>query len=259
MGSVKTHIDDEAIATVTLSNPARYNAMQLSMWQSLRQTMLDLSANQSVRVVILRGEGDRAFVSGADISEFDTLRSDSDHVQAYNVAVDQAEQAIIACTKPTVAAISGICFGGGLGLALCCDLRFASETSTFCLPAAKLGLGYGLENIRRMQHILGVANTYELLLTAQTFNHVQALNLGMIHAYDQDVFTLVIHHAKNMSALAPLTLASIKLSMRHLYGGSRAPDLQSVQSAVQSCFESQDYAEGRDAFKQKRKPKFQGR
>lgn len=259
MGTIKTTHSPEGIATVTLSNPERFNAMQLSMWQALAQTMQDLSNDHSTRVVIIRGEGEKAFVSGADITEFATLRVTPEDVTAYDEAVLNAENAISACKKPVIAAISGICFGGGLGIALCCDLRFGSDTARFCLPAAKLGLGYGLSNIKRMQYVLGLAHTYELLLTARVYPSADALKIGMIHACETDVFAHAKLQADKIAQLAPLTLASIKLTMCHLYGDTHAPDAQAVHQAVIDCFESSDYAEGRKAFTEKRTPKFLGR
>lgn len=258
MGTIVTTHSAEGIATVTISNPSRLNAMKLSMWHALAETMHSLSANQATRAVIIRGEGDAAFVSGADISEFATVRESPAAVQAYDLAVLKAEEAISACTKPVLAAISGVCYGGGLGIALCCDLRFGSDTARFSLPAAKLGLGYGLHNIKRMQHIIGAAQTYNFLLTARVSNSTEAVNIGMIHACEKDVFSYALDQAKKIALLAPLTLSSIKLAMRHLYGTDDAPDVSAVNLSVIACFESQDYAEGRKAFKEKRTPKFTG-
>jgi len=254
---ITTHLA-EGIATVTISNPSRLNAMQLSMWQALAEAMHILSADPTTRVVIIRGEGEAAFVSGADISEFATLRELPAAVQAYDLAVFQAEEAISTCTKPVLAAISGVCFGGGLSIALCCDLRYCSDTARFSLPAAKLGLGYGLNNIKRMQSIIGTAQTYNFLLTAHVCESTEALNIGMIHACEKDIFSYAVNQAKNIAMLAPLTHSSIKLAMRHLYGGDHAPDVRAVNQAVVACFESLDYAEGRKAFKEKRTPKFIG-
>jgi enoyl-CoA hydratase/carnithine racemase len=258
MGQIITTHSAEGIATVTLSNPGRLNAMKLSMWHALAETMHTLSTDHSTRVVILRGEGEAAFVSGADISEFDTVRESPAAVQAYDLAVLNAEQAISECRKPVLAAISGVCFGGGLGIVLCCDLRFASDTARFSLPAAKLGLGYGLNNIKRMQSVMGTAHTYDFLLTARVCESAEAVNIGMIHASEKDVFTHTMNQAKKIAVLAPLTLSSIKLAMRHLYGTDRAPDINAVNQAAVACFESLDYAEGRKAFKEKRSPKFTG-
>lgn len=258
MGQITTSHSSEGIATVTISNEGHLNAMQLSMWQALKQTMQALSEDTQTRVVIIRGEGVDAFVSGADISEFSALRESPKAVQAYDLAVAEAEQAISACAKPVIAAISGVCYGGGLGIALCCDLRFCSESARFCLPAAKLGLGYGIENIRRMRDIIGTAHTFDLLLTARVCKSQESVHIGMVHACEKDVFAFVVDQAKKVCQLAPLTLSSIKLTMRHLYGDKHAPDLQSVQNATVACFESYDYAEGRKAFNEKRTPKFIG-
>lgn len=259
MGEINTTIDHKGIATVTLSNPTRMNAMQLSMWQALRDTVQKLSADEQVRILILRGAGDTAFVSGADISEFNTLRSTPEDVAFYDECVEAAEAAIGICTKPVIAAISGVCYGGGLGIALSCDLRFATPEARFCLPAGKLGLGYGLEDVRRMHRILGSANATELLLTAKAYQNQEALNLGLVHACAEDVFSHAQQVAERVAGFAPLTLRSVKMALQHLGGVVGAPSEQAITQAISACFNSEDYAEGRQAFAEKRTPQFKGR
>lgn len=149
------HTIDGHVAVVTLRNQQRFNAMSLGMWSTLGDTLDLLQANADVRVVVLRGDGDKAFVSGADISEFATQRSDSTGVQAYDLAVRRAQQGITRLRCPVIAAISGICYGGGLGLALACDLRYAAPGARFRMPAGRLGLGFALDGIKRMVDVLG--------------------------------------------------------------------------------------------------------
>lgn len=259
IGDIKTTIDAKGIATVTLSNPTRMNAMQLGMWQSLHQTMYTLSADEQVRVLILRGDGDAAFVSGADITEFNQLRSTPEDVVFYDICVEAAEVAIGACTKPVIAAISGVCYGGGLGIALSCDLRYATPTARFCLPAGKLGLGYGLEDVQRIHRILGAANAAELLLTAKVYQGEEAIALGLTHGCIDDVFDHAQQVAERVAAFAPLTLKSIKMALQHLGHVVQAPSEAEIEEAVTACFGSEDYAEGRQAFSQKRTPVFKGR
>ncbi|UOD51087.1 enoyl-CoA hydratase [Orrella daihaiensis] len=259
MGEVCTDIDDKGIATVTFSNIARMNAMQLGMWQSLAQTMTRLSADESVRVVILRGEGDAAFVSGADISEFESVRSTPDAVTYYDACVEQAEVAIGACSKPVIAAISGVCYGGGVGIAVSCDLRYASLDCRFAVPAGKLGLGYPLEDVTRLYRILGRAGVAELLLTARVYRGAEAREVGLVHACVEDVFAHARAQAEAIAALAPLTLTSVKMALQNLDQVPHAPDIESVAAAVTRCFESEDYVEGRRAFAQKRSPVFRGK
>lgn len=259
MGEVRTDIDSKGIATVTLSNPTRMNAMQLAMWQSLAKTMHDLSSNDAVRVVVLRGEGDAAFVSGADISEFETLRSTPESVLHYDTCVEQAEQAVAACAKPVIAAISGVCYGGGVGIAVSCDLRYANQDCRFAVPAGKLGLGYCLEDVKRLHRVLGSKGTAELLLTAKVYRGNEAQAVGLVHACVDDVFAYALEKAQAIATLAPLTLASIKLALQHIDQVPQAPDAHAVADAVARCFSSDDYAEGRLAFAQKRPPQFKGR
>lgn len=258
MGEVRTDIDARGIATVTLSNPDRMNAMQLGMWQSLAKAMNRLSIDEAVRVVVLRGEGDAAFVSGADISEFGALRSTPETVAVYDACVEEAEAAVGACRKPVIAAISGVCYGGGVGIAVSCDLRYASQDCRFAVPAGKLGLGYPLEDVTRLHRVLGTAATAELLLTAKVYRGTQAAEVGLVHACVEDVFAHATAQAETIAALAPLTLASVKMALQHIDQVPNAPDAQAVSQAVARCFASQDYAEGRRAFAEKRMPDFKG-
>lgn len=259
MGEIKSTIDAKGIATVTLSNPTRMNAMQLKMWRSLKDTMQALTNDERVRVVILRGEGEAAFVSGADISEFETVRATPEAIVIYDEHVESAEVAIGVCHKPVIAAISGVCYGGGLGIALSCDLRYASQDARFCLPAGKLGLGYGLEDVQRMHRILGSANAAELLLTANVYKGPQAVDLGLAHACVEDVFSHAQEVAERVAGFAPLTLRAVKMALQHLGDVVGAPSEAEIAKSVAACFASEDYVEGRQAFAQKRTPNFSGR
>lgn len=259
MADVTSHIDAKGIATVTLSNPGRMNAMTLGMWQSLAATMDALSNDESVRVVLLKGDGDSAFVSGADISEFDSLRSTPEAVAHYDACVEAAEAAVGACRKPVIAAISGVCYGGGVGIAVSCDLRYASHDCRFAVPAGKLGLGYGLEDVTRLHRILGGPGTAELLLTAKVYRGAEAKSVGLVHECVEDVFAYAQAQAQTIAQLAPLTLASIKMALQHIDAVPRAPSADQVAQSVAACFASEDYAQGRLAFAQKRVPEFKGK
>lgn len=257
MGSIRTDIQ-KGIATLTIDNVAKRNAMSLQMWRDLKSSIQALEQNSAARVIIVRGEGQEAFVSGADISEFDQLRHSPESVRIYDETVEDAEAAVLLCKKPVIAAISGFCVGGGLGIMLACDLRYASRHAKFRMPAGRLGLGYGLPDIKRMQSIVGIARATEMLFTAKVYDAKEAEHIGLIHSSHDDVFAYAWEQAQLVSDNAPLTLRAAKMGLQALYGGPHAPTAENVSDAVMNCFTSQDYQEGRKAFAEKRTPVFKG-
>lgn len=254
-----THTINGYVATISLCNESRYNAMSLAMWLKLTQTLEQLRSDTAVRVVILRGEGDRAFVSGADISEFELQRSSVAGVAAYDVAVDRAQSALAQFPRPVIAAISGICYGGGLGLALACDLRYASASAKFRMPAARLGLGYALKGMKRMVDVLGVAQASELFYTARVCDAQEAARIGLVNFVPEDVFEYAAQTGAGIASNAPLTIATAKIAFNTLLSGSDPLDAAVVTAGVEACFSSSDYKEGRQAFLEKRPPRFTGR
>lgn len=247
------------VATVTLRNEGRFNAMSLGMWDTLGDTLALLQADADVRVVVLRGDGDKAFVSGADISEFGAQRSDPTGVQAYDEAVRRAQQGISQLRCPVIAAISGICYGGGLGLALACDLRYAAPNARFSMPAGRLGLGCALDGIKRMVDVLGPARSAEFFYTARVCDAARAMEMGLLNQLHDDVFAHAQQLAEEIVGNAPLTLAAGKLAFNTVLAGCDPARASAVDAAVKACFDSSDYAEGRAAFAQKRAPRFTGR
>lgn len=248
------------VARIFLSNPNRYNAMSLSMWQELSKITTDAQNDPAIRVLLLMGAGEKAFVSGADISEFALLRDTSDQVALYGLAVHDAQAALTTCTKPVIAGIQGICMGGGIGLALACDLRYCAEGSRFRMPAARLGLGYDVQGIKRCVDVIGVARTAEIFFTARTFDGHEAARIGMVHQSfaDAQLLDAVEEIAANIALNAPLTLHAAKLALRHVLGDSPAQDLGIINQAINACFNSDDYKEGQQAFREKRPPNFSG-
>ena len=251
------HSVEGHVATVVLANEAKYNAMSLGMWRELGALLERLRHDDSVRVVVLRGQGEKAFVSGADISEFEQQRSNKDGVAAYDQAVDQVQTSLAHFPRPVIAAISGICFGGGLGMALSCDLRYCSAGSRFRMPAAKLGLGYAWRGMKSLVGALGPMNAAEAFFTAQIYNAEQAQSLGIVQSVHEDVFAHVDQTARLIASNAPLTIRAAKLAMIAMREPEQA-DLAGVDAAVADCFASQDYVEGRRAFAEKRPAQFKG-
>jgi enoyl-CoA hydratase/carnithine racemase len=250
---------DGHVATITLRNEGRYNAMSMAMWQQLGTTLTVLEGDTNVRAVVLRGDGDKAFVSGADISEFGEKRNDPASVAAYDAAVANAQSSLAGFRCPIIAAISGICYGGGLGLVLACDIRYASPTAKFRMPAARLGLGYAYSGMKRMVAVLGVARASEVFYTASVYSADDALRIALVAGVHDDVFEAASKTAAMIASNAPLTIRAAKQAFSALLAGGEPADVAAVDAAVKACFKSEDYAEGRAAFAEKRTPQFVGR
>ena len=249
---------DQHIARITIDDVERYNAMSLSMWIALKQAFDTIEANLDIRAVILRGAGEKAFVSGANISEFETQRNSEASVAHYNQSVADAQEAITRCRVPVIAALSGICYGGGLGLALSCDLRYASPTSKFRMPAARLGLGYGYRGMKSIVQNLGPTAAAEAFYTAKVYVAQEAAHVGMVNSIHDDVFAHVDEVALQISQNAPLTVQAAKQAMLCIADDDKS-QIARIDLAVDTCFKSSDYAEGRRAFAEKRLPNFTGR
>jgi enoyl-CoA hydratase len=251
---------DGAIGRMTFNNPARHNAVSMDMWQAVPEILSEFERDPNIRVVVLAGAGGKAFVSGADISEFGEKRSSPEQVAAYNAISGEANEAIIRCTKPTIATIEGYCIGGGLGVALCCDLRLAADNSRFGVPAAKLGLGYAYGGIKRLADVVGPSFAKEIFYTARQFDASEALQMGLINRVRPaaEIRNYVDDYARVIGGNAPLTIAAVKLAVNEACKDPDKRDLHTAQRAVDACFSSKDYVEGRNAFMEKRKPVFRG-
>ncbi len=248
------------VGYLILDRPERKNALSFAMWKEVAKLIGEFGANKALRVVVLRGAGDLPFCAGADISEFETVRANAAGARAYEDANVVAFDAIAACPLPTIAMIRSFCIGGGMGLAAACDLRIASESAEFGIPPGKLGLAYPPSAIRYIVAAIGPSSAKDMLYTARRVKAAEAEKLGLINrlvpegALEPEVETLANAIAEN----APLSLKAGKLAINYAAGYEFARDMKAVKDAADRCFDSADYREGRSAFLEKRKAKFQG-
>lgn len=248
------------VGVMTFNNPEKHNAVSFDMWEAAEKILDEFLNDDDIRVVVLTGAGGKAFVSGADISKFESERAGEEAVQRYNALVDRIYTRIYRFPKPTIAMIRGYCIGGGLNLAICCDMRFATEKSRFSLPAAKLGLGYGYSGLRRYIETIGPVATKEIFFTARQLSAEEAFRLQMVNEIvpDEALESKVMETANMIADNAPLTIATLKQASVEILKDPAEQDKALVDRMVAACFASQDYKEGRQAFLEKRKPNFTG-
>jgi enoyl-CoA hydratase len=250
----------DSIAWITFNNPARHNAMSKDMWDGAAALLDQYAADPKVRAIVLTGGGDRAFVAGADISEFKDKRSSAEARIAYDLSVGGFHVALNRVTKPTIARVNGYCIGGGLAIAIGCDIRVCSDKSTFGVPAAKLGIGYKAKGIRELELLVGPAFTAEIFYTARQFDAEEARIMGLVNRsvpeaqLDEVLGDMLTRIAQN----APLSIRAVKETLIEHAKPEAEWDLSAHYATVDQCGTSADYTEGRIAFMEKRRPIFTG-
>ena len=251
---------DNGIGWMVFNNPERHNAISLEMWEAALEIMAGFRADPSVRVMVLTGAGGKSFASGADISKFKDERQEAAAVAHYQATTQKAYEAIQAMPIPTIAMIRGYCIGGGTAAAVCCDIRICTENAKFGVPAAKLGLGYGLQRARPLFDLIGPAYAKEMFFTGRNFDAREAEKMGLVNRVvaDDQLEASVDEMAQTIAGNAPLTVRCAKIVVGELLKDPDQRDVAATERAVAACFASSDYKEGQAAFMEKRKPKFIG-
>ena len=246
---------------LVLNRPHVRNALNMKSWQRIAEGVAELESDDAVRVIIMRGSTPQAFIAGADISEFPAMRADAQQARVYRDAPNNAIAAMVQCRKPIIAMISGVCIGGGVQVALACDIRIAARGTRMGVPAARLGLAYPLDGVVMLTQTVGPANARDILLSARLFEAEEALHMGLINRLvdGESLEENVRDYALKMATNAPLTMAAAKVAIRESLKDREERDAKTVSTMVARCFDSDDYREGVRAFMEKRRPTFAGR
>jgi enoyl-CoA hydratase/carnithine racemase len=250
-----------AVGWIVFDQPEKRNAINGAMWRGIPEAMARFDADPEIRCVAFRGAGTEAFAAGADISEFEKIRSGRGAVSEYDGLLDRVLHSIQDSLKPSAAMIHGFCMGGGLEVALACDLRYCGASAQFAIPAAKLGIAYNVEGHKRLLETVGHARAREIMFLGRRYGAEEALAMGLVHrvlpdaaleAYVGGVIATLLENA-------PLSIANSKTILEEYAKASGAADQERMRAAIERCAKSEDYQEGRRAFMEKRKPQFRGR
>ena len=249
-----------SIGYLIFNNQEKHNAVSLEMWDATDAILDEFESNSDVRVVVLTGAGGKSFVSGADISKFEKERVSSEATKHYNARIREIYESIDHFPKPTIAQVDGYCIGGGLNLAVCCDIRICSTKSKFAMPAAKLALGYPFPAIQRLINAIGTSNAKYLMFTANRIDADTAYRIGFVQSVhdESSLEQEVAAVANQIGSNAPLTIKAMKFIATQILTDPENRDLAQCDALVDACFNSEDYKEGRMAFMEKRAPHFKG-
>lgn len=252
---------EAATLHIRFNNPARHNALSVDMWEAIPALLAQAEGDERVRLVAFSGAGEKAFASGADISQFEDMRAAREAVSRYEVIAENALMGIHRFSKPTLACIRGYCIGGGVNVAISCDLRIASSDSVFSIPAARLGLGYRYSAMKNLVDLIGPGAAKDLFFSARKIDAEEARSMGLIARVcaPEALAALLADYTTALAANAPLTVRAGKAIIAEMLKPSPEIDFELCQNLIRGCFESEDYAEGRRAFMEKRKPVFSGK
>jgi enoyl-CoA hydratase len=251
----------DGVGVITFNNPAKRNAMSLDMWEGLGSALIELRDNDDVRVVVLTGAGDKAFVSGADISQFEKVRHNAAASEEYSKKSEAQRELLANYPKPIIACIRGFCLGGGMQVAMAADIRIASDNSQFGIPAAKLGIAYGYDGLRHLVSLVGPSWARLIMYTGMRIDAAEAVRIGLVERIlpDAELWNATMDIARTISGNAPLAIKAAKITIAQVLKDSDRRDMNAIKQVGTECMDSADFREGRQAFMEKRKPKFTGR
>jgi enoyl-CoA hydratase len=259
-GKILQNVAD-GVGVITFNSAEKRNAMSLDMWEGLGHALVELRDDPDVRVVILIGAGDKAFVSGADISQFEKTRHNAEASEEYSKK-SAAQRALLAdYPKPIIACIRGFCLGGGMQVAMAADIRIASENSQFGIPAAKLGIAYGYDGLKHLVSLVGPSWARLLMYTGMRIDSAEALRIGLVDRVvpDAELWNATSEIARTISGNAPLAIKAAKITIAQVLKDPDKRDMDAIRQIGTDCMDSEDFREGRRAFMEKRKPQFHGR
>jgi enoyl-CoA hydratase len=251
----------DGVGVITFNNPEKRNAMSLDMWQGFGHALIELRDDPEVRVVILVGAGDKAFVSGADISQFEKTRHNAAASEEYSKRSATERVLLADFPKPTIACIRGFCLGGGMQVAMLADIRIAAENSQFGIPAAKLGIAYGYDGLKNLVSLVGPSRARLLMYTGMRIDSAEAVRIGLVDRVvpDAELWSATLDIARTISGNAPLAVQAAKITIAHVLRDPDKRDMDAIKQIGTACMDSEDFREGRQAFMEKRKPHFKGR